>query len=81
MVLEKKKKNCKIITNEEKKGEELYFDSKPDYDIIKTLKENCYKWHNVKKCWYRKLEYIGKTRTAEESMKQIGVDKSARNNR
>lgn len=59
MVLEEIKKNCKVITNEEKKGEELYFDSKPAYDLIKELKNNGYRWHNVKKCWYRKLDYTG----------------------
>lgn len=58
MLLEEIKTNCKIVTNEEKQGEELYFESKPDYEIIKTLKSNGYRWHNQKKCWYRKLNYV-----------------------
>ena len=70
MQLEEIKKNCKIITNEEKQGEELYFDSKPNYDIIKELKQNGYKWHNTKKCWYRKLNYTG---TGAEKTNYLGV--------
>ncbi len=62
MKLEEIKKYCKIVTNEEKQGEELYFKDKPDYEIIKDLKRNGYKWHNTKKCWYRKLHYTGKTK-------------------
>jgi len=61
MDLKEIKKNCKIITNEEHQGEELYFDSKPEHEIIKILKENCYRWHNSKKCWYRRLDYAGTT--------------------
>lgn len=70
MQLEEIKKNCKVITNEEKQGEELYFDAKPTYDIIKELKQNGYRWHNAKKCWYRKLNY-----TATETGKRnyLGV--------
>lgn len=73
MLLEEIKKNCKIITNEEKKGEELYFDSKPDYEIIKELKNNSYKWHNQKKCWYRKLDYTEARRTAGEKTNYLGI--------
>lgn len=58
MLLEEIKTSCKIVTNEEKQGEELYFESKPDYEVLKTLKSNGYKWHNTKKCWYRKLNYM-----------------------
>ena len=32
LLLEEIKTNCKIVTNEEKQGEELYFESKPDYE-------------------------------------------------
>lgn len=48
MLLEEVKRNCKIVTNEEKQGEELYFDNKPDYETLKVLKQNGYKWHNQK---------------------------------
>lgn len=70
MELEKIKKDCRIITNEEKQGEELYFDSKPASDIIKVLKKNGYRWHNTKKCWYRKLNYTG---TGAEKTNYLGV--------
>lgn len=58
MELEEIKKDCKIVTNEEHQGEELYFEDKPMQEIITTLKENGYKWHRTKRCWYRKLNYI-----------------------
>lgn len=74
MLLDEIKKNCKIVVNEEKQGEELYFNEKPTAEIIATLKENCYKWHNGKKCWYRKLEYTGKTRETKQDKKNyLGV--------
>lgn len=70
MLLEVIKQKCKIVTNEEKQGEELYFDSKPDYEVIKELKNNGYRWHNTKKCWYRKLNYKGNKR---EHQNYLGV--------
>ena len=48
LLLEEIKTNCKIVTNEEKQGEEIYFENKPDYEVLKTLKSNGYKWHNQK---------------------------------
>ena len=69
MKLEEIKKNCKIVVNEEKHGEELYFESKPDIGVIKELKNNGYRWHNTKKCWYRKLDYMGK----KERQNYLGV--------
>ena len=51
------KKNCKVIENQEKNGEELYFDNKPSKEVLETLKSNGYRWHNKKFCWYRKLNY------------------------
>lgn len=74
MLLDEIKKNCKVVVNEEHQGEELYFNEKPTAEIIATLKENCYKWHNGKKCWYRKLEYKGKTRETKQDKKNyLGV--------
>lgn len=74
MLLDEIKKNCKVVVNEEHQGEELYFNEKPTAEIIATLKENCYKWHNTKKCWYRKLEYTGKTRETKQDKKNyLGV--------
>ena len=42
------------VLNEKLNGIELYFDSKPHGEILNTLKENGWRWHNVKKCWYTK---------------------------
>ena len=55
MLLEDIKKSCKVVFNEEKNGEELYFEEKPEQNVIDTLKENHYRWHIQKKCWYKKL--------------------------
>ena len=43
-----------IVKNIEKQGIELYFDSKPEQNIISMLKSAKFRWHNVKKCWYAK---------------------------
>lgn len=67
MELEEIKKDCKIVTNEEHQGEELYFDEKPTEDIIATLKENCYRWHRTKRCWYRKLNYTGTKQSKQQN--------------
>lgn len=48
-----------IIHNEEKNGIELYFKEKPDSTVINKLKENGFRWHSTKKCWYcRKSEKV-----------------------
>lgn len=44
--------NFKIVKNEERDGLELYFSEKPEMKVINFLKENHFRWHNVKKCWY-----------------------------
>lgn len=44
----------RMIENQEHRGIELYFDNKPESRILTTLKENRFKWHNVKKCWFAK---------------------------
>ena len=33
-------------------GIEMYFDQKPDEDILKELKYYGWRWHRVKKCWF-----------------------------
>lgn len=71
MLLEDIKKECKIVINKEKNGEELYFENKPEYENIKILKKNGYKWHNSKKCWYRKLNYKG---TDKEKKNYLGIN-------
>lgn len=43
-----------LLKNEQHKGIELYFDSKPEAATIQALKDNGFRWHNVKKCWFAK---------------------------
>ena len=43
-----------LLKNNEKKGIEVYFESKPSSETIKKLKTNGWRWHSVKKCWYAK---------------------------
>lgn len=45
---------CEMVLNNEKNGVELYFQSKPETDILSMLKSCGYRWHNLKKCWYAK---------------------------
>ena len=40
--------------NEEYEGIELYFTSIPSKKERQELKDNKYKWHSVKKCWYKR---------------------------
>lgn len=42
MLLEEIKKNCKIITNEEHQGEELYFDEKPTNKGVGAIMESSF---------------------------------------
>ena len=39
--------------NEEKNGIELYFEGIPTSEERKELKENGFRWHGLKKCWYK----------------------------
>lgn len=48
------KTNYKEVKNEEKNGIELYFEAIPTKAEREELKINGFRWHNVKKCWYRK---------------------------
>lgn len=45
----------KVLENKELNGLELYFNEKPESQIITALKQNGFRWHNVKKCWYNKI--------------------------
>lgn len=47
------KTNYKEIRNEEKNGIELYFEGIPTPEERKELKENGFRWHGLKKCWYK----------------------------
>ena len=66
MLLEEIKKECKVVINEEHQGEDLYFDEKPTHEVITILKENCYRWHRTKQCWYSKLNYAGQSQINQE---------------
>lgn len=43
-----------IKINEELKGIELYFASKPESSVLTNLKSNGFRWSSFKKCWYAK---------------------------
>lgn len=45
---------CTITLNNELKGIELSFESKPESNILTAIKSNGFRWHNVKKVWYAK---------------------------
>ena len=45
---------CILTMNNELQGIELKFDGKPESKILSALKENGFRWHNVKKIWYAK---------------------------
>ena len=49
-----KNNNIKIVKNQKLKGVEVYFETKPDYKVITALKNQKFRWHQVKKCWYNK---------------------------
>lgn len=46
--------NIKILENEQAKGIELYFETKPNQNTITELKNKHFRWHTAKKCWYNK---------------------------
>lgn len=52
-----------VLKNEAQNGLELYFDTKPEQQVIEALKTNGFRWHNVKKCWF--------TKASEEKQKLI----------
>lgn len=58
-------------TNTEKNGIELYFEDIPTPEERNILKNNGYKWHSVKKCWYKSNNYdnnktVEKTQEAKQ---------------
>lgn len=44
----------RVQENKQLNGIEVYFDSKPQQNIITALKEKFFRWHTSKKCWYAK---------------------------
>lgn len=73
MWIEDVKKDCRILINEEHQGEELYFNEKPTTECIRILKENNYRWHRQKKCWYRKLNYTGTTKKEQRNYLDVKI--------
>jgi hypothetical protein len=74
--------NMQVLKNEAQNGLELYFDTKPEQQVIEALKTNGFRWHNVKKCWFAKaseekqklIEAITKgeaTTTAAETKEKV----------
>jgi len=61
-------KDLEVKENKEQNGIEVYFTSYPGKNVINTLKENCFRWSNFKKCWYIKQDQLGnkKEATAEK---------------
>ena len=51
---EKTNNTVSVKFNEEKKGIELYFNTKPTREILNTLKANGFRWSKYNKCWYIK---------------------------
>lgn len=44
----------KYIINAAQNGVEIYFDNKPDIDILEALKDEGWRWHRTKQCWYNR---------------------------
>lgn len=45
---------AKYFHNKEQNGIELYFDGKPEAEILTLLKTNKWRWNPKKSCWYNK---------------------------
>ena len=43
-----------VVENQEQNGVEIYFQTKPAAEVIQELKDNKFRWHKAKKCWYTK---------------------------
>lgn len=45
---------ARYIKNTDKNGIEIYFDGKPDIDVLMKLKKNRWRWFPSKSCWYNR---------------------------
>lgn len=59
-----------LVLNNELKGIEIYFNNKPIQSIIDSLKNNGYRWHSFKHCWYAKQS----EKTMAEANKYIEIE-------
>ena len=70
----------KILENTAKNGIEIYFESIPKKEILNKLKENLFKWHAIKKCWYaRATEKARELATSLQDEKAEQVTATAEN--
>ena len=63
-------KELEVKENKERNGIEVYFTSYPGKDVINTLKENCFRWSNFKKCWYIKQDQLGNKKETAPDVKE-----------
>lgn len=52
--MERLKMTAVLRINEELNGIELYFDSKPEQEVLTHLKSNGFRYSGFKKCWWSK---------------------------
>lgn len=45
---------CKVVLNEDLKGVEMYFDNKPNKEVLADIKATGFRWNGKKLCWYAK---------------------------
>ena len=57
--------------NKEKNGVELYFEGIPTPEERTELKNNGYKWHSMKKCWYKSNGFTKKETPQKEELKTL----------
>lgn len=72
------KTSYKELENKEKHGIELYFETKPTEEERNYLKNNGYKWHSVKKCWYKRIRNSNSKEIRTQNEKpaiELGVEK------
>lgn len=65
----------KELKNEEQNGIELYFDNIPTYQERQQLKNEGYRWHNQKKCWYKKQGATKKQTKTSNNQNYLGIKK------
>lgn len=70
-----------VKRNKEHNGIELYFTSKPAASVLNKLKENGWRWHKAKKCWYNRYSdynYSFANKLCNDENGYVAPDKSLR---
>lgn len=62
---------AKYLHNKEQNGIEIYFDEKPDSDILTLLKANKWRWNPKKSCWYNNYSKENEEFAVEVSQETI----------